>query len=175
MADYNQQFNYGKQGEFVNTVIEIPKGSILKIEYDRQNHVFALDRVEPGIFAKPTNYGFIPQTLDEDGDELDTLVLCDAALPTGVVVRARVVGMLDFEDSGENDHKIVCVPEDDRHWGNNIKKLDDIAEAWKAQIEHHFAHYKDLKGDKTVVRGWADADRAWQVIAECAKRYKPAS
>ncbi len=173
MTDFDEVFNFGEQGQFINTICEIPKGSMLKIEYDRSRKVFILDRVEPGIFAKPVNYGFIPGTLDEDGDALDTLILTDEPIPTGVAVKARVVGMLDFEDSGENDHKIVCVPQDDRHWGNDIKTLDDIADHWKKQIEHHFTHYKDLKSGGTIVRGWGDGNQAWQIIQKCVDSYKP--
>ncbi len=173
MSDYDELLDFGTQGQFVNHVNEISKGSMLKVEYDRANKLFVLDRVEPGIFAKPCNYGFIPRTLDEDGDALDTLLLMDEPLAAGIVVKARVVGMLDFEDGGENDHKIVCVPADDRHWGDVINDLGDISEQWKKQIEHHFSHYKDLKKpDSTKVRGWGDAARAWQIIQECAERFR---
>ncbi len=175
MADFDALFDFGKKDEFINTVCEIPKGSMLKIEYDREKKVFLLDRVEPGIFAKPVNYGFIPRTLDEDGDALDTLILTDEPLPTGVALTARVVGILNFEDGGENDHKVVCVPTDDRHWGNDIKDLDDIADSWIKQIEHHFSHYKDLKKPGTTkVLGWGKASEAWKVIEACAKEYAKA-
>jgi inorganic pyrophosphatase len=172
MADYDALFDLGSVNEFINTVVEIPKGSMNKIEYDRDKKVFVLDRVEPGIFAKPVNYGFIPRTTDEDGDPLDTLLLTDEPLPTGVVVKARVVAVLNFVDDGENDHKIVCVPEDDRHWGNDIKDLADLSDYWKRQIDHHFSHYKDLKKPgSTVVEGWGDAAAAWVIINDCAKRF----
>lgn len=109
---------FGQDGEFITTVIEIPQGSMLKAEWRRKQGFFALDRVEPGIFAKPVNYGFIPQTLDEDGDELDVLLVTGEPLPMGLVVEeCRVIGMLDFEDDGENDHKIIVVPADDRNAG----------------------------------------------------------
>ncbi len=173
MTDYDKLFNFGERREFINTVIEISKGSMNKIEYDREHKVFKLDRVEPGIFAKPVNYGFIPSTLDEDGDALDTLVITSEPLPMGVVVKARVVAILNFVDGGENDHKIICVPEDDRHKGDEIKKLDDLYGAWKAQIEHHFNHYKDLKKPgSTKVEGWGDTASAWKVIEECVNRFK---
>lgn len=175
MADYDALYEFGKKGEYINTVSEIPKGSMLKIEYDREKKVFILDRVEPGIFAKPVNYGFIPQTLDEDGDALDTLILTDEPLPTGVVVKAKVVGVLNFEDGGENDHKVICVPEDDRHWGNEINDITDVSEAWKRQVEHHFNHYKDLKkAGTTKVLGWGNAAEAWKVIEACAQEYAKA-
>jgi inorganic pyrophosphatase len=173
MTDYDSLFDFGAANDHINTVIEIPKGSMNKLEYDRDKKVFVLDRVEPGIFAKPVNYGFIPCTTDEDGDPLDTLVLTDEPLPTGVVVKARVIAVLDFVDGGENDHKIVCVPDDDRHWGNGIKSLDDLSDTWKNQIEHHFSHYKDLKKPGTTeVRGWGDADEAWRIVDACVKAYK---
>jgi inorganic pyrophosphatase len=161
---------FGKDGEYITTVIEIPKGSMLKVEWRRQEEFFALDRVEPGIFAKPTNYGFIPQTLDEDGDELDVLVVTNEPLPMGLVIEeTRVIGMVDFEDDGENDHKIICVPADDRHYGE-IKHVDELGEQWKKQITHHFTHYKDLKKGGTVVRGITGPEDAWKVIRECSDR-----
>lgn len=173
MADFDAIFDYGVNGEYINTVVEISKGSMNKIEYDREKKVMVLDRVEPAIFAKPVNYGFIPCTTDEDGDPLDTLILTDEPLPTGVALKARVVAVLDFEDDGENDHKIVCVPEDDRHWGNDIKSLADLSDKWKQQIEHHFNHYKDLKKPGTTkVRGWGDMDEAWLIIDACVKAFK---
>jgi inorganic pyrophosphatase len=116
MADFNVIFDAGDvDSGIINVINEIPKGSNLKIEWNRKLAVFELDRVEPGIFAKPCNYGFIPQTLDDDGDELDVLLLIDAPLATGVKVTARVIGIMNFEDDGEMDHKVVCVAEDDRH------------------------------------------------------------
>jgi inorganic pyrophosphatase len=173
MTDYDALFDFGVKGEYINTVVEIPKGSMNKVEYDREKKVFVLDRVEPGIFAKPVNYGFIPRTTDEDGDPLDTLILTDEPLPVGVVLEARVIAVLDFEDDGENDHKIICVPVDDRHWGNAVNNLSDISEAWKKQIEHHFNHYKDLKKPGTTnVRGWGDSDQAWQIIEACVKAFQ---
>ena len=84
---------------------------------------FQLDRVEPAIFAKPTNYGFIPQTLDEDGDELDVLLVTEQPLATGIFLEARVIGVMKFVDDGEVDDKIVCVPADDRNNGNATKPL----------------------------------------------------
>jgi inorganic pyrophosphatase len=160
---------FGTDGESVNVVSEIPKGSMLKVEWRRKDGYFALDRVEPGIFAKPVNYGFIPQTLDEDGDELDVLLVTDEPLPMGLVIESRVIGILDFEDDGENDHKVICVPTDDRNRGK-ITSTDELGDQWKKQIEHHFAHYKDLKKGGTVVRGFLDADRAWEIIRECSER-----
>ncbi len=173
--DFNAILDFGKAGEYINAVVEIPKGSYAKVEYRRDGKYFAVDRIEPAIFAKPVNYGFIPQTLDEDGDELDTLIVCEPSLPVGVVVKAKVIGLLDFEDDGEVDHKVICVPEDDRNTGNSVKSLDDLPEAFKKQVEHHFNHYKDLgKPGTTKVHGWKNAAEAWKVIEACGKAYRQA-
>lgn len=173
MADFNVVLETGDyQNGVVNTVIEIPKWSTLKIEWDRKRACFMLDRVEPSIFAKPCNYGFIPQTLDEDGDELDTLVLTNDPIPTGVWLEGKVLGVLNFEDDGEMDHKVVIVPADDRNTGDAIESIDDLHGQWKLKIEHHFNHYKDLKKPgSTKVLGWGNADDAKKIIADCVDRY----
>jgi len=174
MADFNKVLEPGDyQNGTVNTVVEIPEGSTLKIEWDRKRACFVLDRVEPSIFAKPVNYGFIPRTLDEDGDELDTLVVSNEPISTGVWLQTKVIGVLKFEDDGEVDDKIVCVPADDRNTGDSITSLDDLGERWKQKIEHHFTHYKDLKKPgSTKVLGWGDIDEAKKVIAQSIERYK---
>ena len=173
MADYNKVLNPGNIGKgLVNTVVEISEGSTLKIEWDRERAVMMLDRVEPAIFAKPCNYGFIPQTLDDDGDELDTLIICDEPLPNNIWLEAKIVGVLKFEDDGENDHKVVVVPADDRNNDDAVNSLDDLGERWKQKVEHHFSHYKDLKRPGTTkVLGWGDQAEAVEIIKECIDRY----
>lgn len=174
MADFNVVLDPGDwQNGSVNTVVEISEGSHLKIEWDRKRASFMIDRVEPAIFAKPCNYGFIPQTLDEDGDELDTLIICGEPIPTGVWLEGRVLGVLNFEDDGEMDYKIVVVPVDDRNTGDSLKTLDDLGERWKQKIEFHFSHYKDLKKPGTTkVLGWGDIEEAKKIISECVERFK---
>jgi inorganic pyrophosphatase len=174
MADFNQILDPGDyQNGVVNTVVEIPKWSTLKIEWRRELACFELDRVEPSIFPKPCNYGFIPQTLDEDGDELDSLIITNDPLPTGIFLKARLLGVMNFQDDGEMDHKIILVPQDDRNTGDVIKSFEDIHERWKQKIEHHFSHYKDLKKPgSTQVMGWAGAEDAKKIIAESIERYK---
>lgn len=172
MADFNKILTPGDVDDgLVNVVIEIPMGSSHKVEWNREKAVFQLDRVEPAIFAKPTNYGFIPQTLDEDGDELDALIITTEPLPTGIFLEAKIIGMMKFEDDGEVDDKIVVVPADDRNTGNAISNLADI-EQLKKQIEHHFNHYKDLKKPgSTIVKGWGDIEEAKAIIHEAIKRW----
>lgn len=173
MADFNKILNAGAvEDGIINVVNEIPAGSSMKIEWNRELAVFQLDRVEPQIFAKPTNYGFIPQTLDDDGDELDVLLVTDEPLATGVFLEARIIGILNFEDDGEEDHKVVAVPADDRNTGNAIKSLDDLSDQLKKQIEYHFNHYKDLKKPgTTIVQGWGDVEAAKATINECIDRW----
>ena len=171
MADFNQVLTPGDvEGGVINTVVEIPQGSRLKVEWDRERAAFTLDRVEPAIFAKPCNYGFIPQTLDEDGDELDTLIICPEPLSTGVWLKARVIGVMKFEDDGEVDDKIVVVPDDNRD-DDRINSLKDIPQL-VSQLEHHFTHYKDLKKPgSTTVKGWGDAEEARAIINSCIERW----
>ncbi len=174
MADFNQILDAGDyENGTTNVVVEIPAGSNNKIEWDRKLGVMKLDRVEPKIFAKPTNYGFIPQTLDEDGDELDVLLITDDPLPTGVVVEARIIGVMKFVDDAEVDDKIIAVPADDRNTGNSISSLADLPNQLIKQIEFHFSRYKDLKKPgSTVVESFGDINEAKQVIAEAIDRWK---
>lgn len=173
MADFNQVLTPGdyQNGE-LTVVVEIPAGSNHKIEWDRKVGVMRLDRVEPAIFAKPTNYGFIPQTLDEDGDELDVLLVTDQPLTTGLVVTARILGVMKFVDDDEVDDKIIAVPMDDRNNGDAIQSLEDLPAQLIKQIEFHFSRYKDLKKPgSTVVKGFEGLDSAKQVIAEAIERW----
>lgn len=175
MADFNKILTPGdyENGE-INVVIEIPKGSTQKIEFRRHipGGAFEIDRIEPDLFAKPTNYGFIPQTLDEDGDELDVLLISPLALTTGTFMKARVLGVMKFVDDGEVDDKIIAVPADDRNSGNAYKTLADLPEQLIKQLEFHFNHYKDLKKPGTTeVKEFADAETAKNVIADAIKRW----
>ncbi len=173
MADFNQILTPGDvDGGVINVIVEIPQGSSHKIEWNRELAVMQLDRVEPAIFAKPTNYGFIPQTLDEDGDELDVLIITDEPLPTGIFLEAKVIGVMKFEDDGEVDDKVVVVPADDRNTGNNVETLADLPAQLIKQIEFHFNHYKDLKKPgTTTVKSWGDAAEAKEVIKESIDRW----
>lgn len=174
MADFNKVLEPGDyQNGRVNTVVEIPEGSINKVEWDRTRAAFVMERVEPSKYPKPTNYGFIPQTLDGDGDELDTLIVAPQPLPVGVWLEATIIGVMNFEDDGEDDHKIVVVPADDRDNKNAIKTLDDLGQAWMDKVADHFTHYKDeYKPGSTKVLGWGDIAAAKKIIAESIERYK---
>ena len=173
MADFNKVLTPGdyEKGE-LNVVIEIPTGSNHKIEWDRERACFMLDRVEPICFAKPCNYGFIPQTLDEDGDELDVLMITDQPLTTGIWMKAKILGVMKFVDGGEVDDKIICVPADDRNNGDCYEKLEDLPKQTLKQIEYHFNHYKDLKKPgSTEVKAFEDVKSAKAVIKASIERY----
>lgn len=174
MADFNKILTPGDyQNDIINVVVEIPTGSNHKIEWDRKNACFMLDRIEPIAFAKPCNYGFIPQTLDEDGDELDVLLITDQPLTTGIYTEARILGVMKFVDSDEVDDKIIAVPTDDRNNGNAYQTLEDLPKQLIKQIEFHFNHYKDLKKPgSTTVSGFEDITSAKTVIAAAIKRWE---
>lgn len=173
MVDFNKILDAGDvdAGE-INVVVEIPTGSNHKIEWNRKLACFELDRVEPAIFAKPCNYGFIPQTLDEDGDELDALIITEQPLTTGIFLKAKVIGVMKFVDDGEVDDKIIVVPADDRNNGNAYQALEDLPVQLIKQLEFHFNHYKDLKkAGTTVVQGFFGIDEAKKVIKDSQKRW----
>ena len=173
MADFNKILTPGdyENGE-INVVVEIPTGSNHKIEWDRKNACFMLDRVEPIAFAKPCNYGFIPQTLDEDGDELDVLLITEQPLTTGIYTTARVLGVMKFVDDGEVDDKVIAVPADDRNNGDCYQKIEDLPKRLIEQIEFHFNHYKDLKKPGTTkVEKFGDIAEAKDVIKAAIERW----
>lgn len=174
MADFNQILDAGDvDGGIINVVVEIPTGSNHKIEWNRKLACFELDRVEPVAFAKPCNYGFIPQTLDEDGDELDALIITEQPLTTGIFLQAKVIGVMKFVDDGEVDDKIIVVPADDRNNGNAYNSLEDLPAQLIKQLDFHFNHYKDLKkAGTTKVEGFFGVDVAKEVIKESQKRWK---
>ncbi|MCL1912662.1 MAG: inorganic diphosphatase [Eubacteriaceae bacterium] len=174
MLNFNSILDAGdwENGE-INAVVEIPTGSNHKIEWNHDNYCFLLDRIEPVTFAKPCNYGFIPQTLDEDGDELDVLVITDQPINTGIVVSGRILGVMKFVDAGEVDSKIIAVPVDDRNNGDLYQKLEDLPEQLIKQIRFHFSHYKDLKSPgTTIVEDFEGYESAQNVIQEAIERYK---
>ena len=150
-------------GEYAAT-IEIPKGSRNKYEVDHETGKVKLDRVLYTGFVYPTDYGFFDDTLGEDGDPLDVLVLLEYPLFPGVGVDVRPVGVFHMEDDGGPDAKVIAVPAGDPRW-DWVQDVDDIPEYTKKEIEHFFEHYKDLEPGKWVkTAGWgtaADAEAAY--------------
>ncbi|MFT9094283.1 MAG: inorganic diphosphatase [Gluconobacter cerinus] len=150
----------------INVVIEIPQGSQVKYEVDKDSGAIFVDRFLFTPMAYPAAYGFIPGTLAADGDPADALVLAPAAVVPGAVIRARPIGMLKMEDESGQDEKIICVPHDKIHpQFTDVKSIDDLPEITRKAIEHCFERYKDLEPNKWVkVTGWAGKEEAGKVI-----------
>ena len=150
----------------INVVIEIPQGSAVKYEVDKDSGAIFVDRFLFTPMAYPAAYGFIPGTLADDGDPADALVLTPAEVVPGAVIRARPIGMLQMEDESGQDEKIICVPHDKIHpLYKNVQKIEDLPEITLKAIEHFFTRYKDLEPGKWVkVTGWADKAAAEAVI-----------
>ena len=158
--------------ENVVAFIEVVPTDTVKYEIDKESGFLKLDRPQKYSNVVPALYGFIPQTLDEDGDELDVLLITDSPLATGVVVEAKILGYMKFVDDGEVDDKIIGVPADDRNTGNAYNTLEDLPKQLLKQIEFHFSRYKDLKKPgSTVVEKFADIDEAKRVVAEAIERW----
>lgn len=155
----------------IDVVIEIPKGSRNKYEYDVETGRFVLDRMLFSAMHYPADYGFIPETLAEDGDPMDVLVLVGEATFPGCTIRAHPVGVFEMRDEKGPDAKILSVPISDPQW-NWVKTLDDVPVQLLREITHFFQVYKDLEDKKTEVGGWKDQDVAWQLIHDSIERYK---
>ena len=157
-----------------NVVIEIPMhGAPIKYEVDKESGAIFVDRFMSTSMHYPCNYGYIPQTLSEDGDPVDVLVVTPFALMPGVVVRCRAVGMLRMSDESGVDAKLLAVPVDKLSpLYKNVHEITDLPALTLAQIGHFFEHYKDLEPGKWVkVDGWADAQAARAEIMAGATRY----
>ena len=166
--------SYGaKAPEVVNLIIEIKKGERNKYEMDKETGYLTLDRVNGTMLGYPSDYGYIPETLCEDGDPLDGLLIIDESVPPNTVVPARPIGVLYMVDDGENDEKIILVPAKDVS-KDHIKDLKDLGDNFKKVVEHFYSHYKDWKNDwtgsKVSFNGWGDAAAAKKVITESITR-----
>jgi inorganic pyrophosphatase len=163
-----------KAPEIINVIVEIPKGSHNKYEFDEKLGIIKLDRVFYSPFYYPLDYGFIPQTRSEDGDHLDALVIGSDPVPVGTLVEARPIGLLRMIDSGDPDAKILCVQAKNPRF-DTIKDIADI-EAWQPhllkEISHFYEHYKDLQGKKVdVSQGWENAAAAYDEIKKASQAY----
>ena len=156
--------------DWVEAVIEIPRGSRNKYEYDHERGVYRLDRVLYSSVHYPTDYGFIADTLSGDGDPLDILVIVEEPTFPGCHVRARPIGTLDMHDEKGPDEKILAVPRDDPRFGG-IARIGDLHEHWIKEIAAFFRTYKELQGAEVDVRGWHDVELAWRIIGEARERH----
>ncbi|HHY18296.1 MAG TPA: inorganic diphosphatase [Firmicutes bacterium] len=149
----------------VEAFVEIPKGSMNKYEYDLKKGVFRLDRVLYGSIHYPAEYGFIPDTLAEDGDPLDILVLSNVPTFPGCILEARVLGALEMADDKGRDVKILAALDKDPRF-DEMQSLKDVPHHILKEIEHFFGIYKELEGKMTDVDGWRDLDFAVNIINE---------
>ena len=157
--------------EVINAVIEIPYEGSNKYEYDKELHVFRLDRNLYSPVHYPGDYGFIPSTLAADGDPLDVLVLVDAPSFSGCVMEVRPIGVLRMVDQGKGDEKILAVAESDPLY-REVKDCSQVFDHTLREIEHFFSIYKNLEGKKTEIVGWDGVDVARSIISEGIARLK---
>lgn len=155
----------------INTIIEINRGSKNKYEVDKETGLIALDRVAHTAQDFPFDYGFIPQTLWDDGDAMDVILLTTYPLLPGILVRVRAVGIMNMIDSGDADDKIIAVPLDDPRW-TDTKNIDDINPHTLKEIEHFYSTYKKLQDKEVSVSGFKGSAEALEAFERGKKLYQ---
>lgn len=150
----------------ISVLIEIPAGSKNKYEFDKDLQAFALDRVLYSSVQYPYDYGFVPNTLADDGDPLDGMVIMDQPTFPGCVIAARPIGMLEMIDGGDRDEKILCVPDKDPRYAK-VKSLQDIQAHRLDEIAEFFQTYKNLEKKKVEILGWQDVDKVMPLVEKC--------
>lgn len=156
--------------EIVTAVIEIPQDSVNKYEYDKELHVFRLDRNLHSPVHYPGDYGFIPRTLAEDGDPLDILILGDAPTFPGCIYFARPIGLFEMLDQGVPDEKILAYATGNPRF-SSIQDYTEVQPHILREVEHFFSIYKDLEGKRTKVLGWKEKHIALEVIQRSHERF----
>ncbi len=154
----------------IDVLIEIPKGSRNKYEYDKVKKVVRYDRMIFSSMHYPSDYGFVPETLALDGDPLDALVLVSAPTFPGCIIEVKPLGLFRMVDEKGPDAKLLCVPVSDPIW-NQLNSLEDVNPHLLKEIEHFFSVYKDLEKKKVGIEGWEDKSSAIKSIHESQKRY----
>ncbi|OQW50410.1 MAG: inorganic pyrophosphatase [Proteobacteria bacterium SG_bin7] len=155
----------------VTAVVEVPKGSKIKYELDKETGLIRVDRILFSSVHYPANYGFIPQTYGEDNDPLDILVLGQETVVPLAILRANPIGVMKMLDQGEADDKIIAVHTDDAEF-NHIKSLDDLPPHRMKEIQVFFEHYKELENKIVNVEEFFGQEEAFKIIKECTERYK---
>lgn len=157
--------------EVVYTIVEIPKGSRNKYEYNKENGVIKLDRVLYSSLYYPGDYGLIPRTFYDDGDPLDILVMVNEATFPGCVIEARPIGLFRMLDRGVSDDKVLAVPSRDPLF-QDYHDITDIPKHFLAEVAHFFEVYKDLEGMRTKPIGWEDANAAKAEVMRSVDLYQ---
>lgn len=155
----------------VNGIIEISQGSKAKYEVDKKTGLLKLDRVVFAAFHYPINYGFIPQTLGEDGDPLDILVISQVPIQPLCLVRAKILGYMQMIDNGENDEKLIAVAEGDMSV-SHINSISELPENYKSELKHFFSEYKTLSKKQVIVDEFLPTENALKIIQESITRYQ---
>lgn len=156
--------------EYVNAIIEIPKGSRAKYEIHKASGLIMLDRVLYASMYYPQNYGFIPQTLGEDHDPLDIMVLTQVTVVPRCLIPSKVIGVMRMIDKGEPDDKILAVAEGDASV-QHINDVSELPEYFRVELRHFFEEYKTLENKKVVVDEFQSREQAMQIIQESIDRY----
>ena len=156
--------------ELVRMIVEIPKGSTNKYEYDGKLGLFRLDRALYSPVHYPGDYGFVPGTLADDGDPVDVLALVEEPSFCGCMIEVRPIGMLNMIDQEQTDQKILAVPNRNPRY-DEVRSMDQIFAHVKREVEHFFTIYKELEGRETATLGWGGPDDARKVIAASRKNY----
>ena len=151
--------------------IEITKGSHVKYELDKETGMLALDRVLFTATHYPMNYGFIPRTYGDDNDPLDVLVLCSEPIQPMTIVRCYPIGVMDMEESGEGDEKIIAIPYADPTY-MRYRDISELPPHIFQELQHFFRHYKSLEGKTTVVNSFGSAKEALRIIGHCIEHYR---
>lgn len=157
--------------EKINVIIEINKGSKNKYEIDKKTGLIMLDRAMYTTQDYPFDYGFVPQTLWDDGDPLDVLVLTTYPLFPGILVKVRPVAIVNMVDDGESDAKIIAVPAKDPRW-DDVKDIGDINKHTLKEIEHFYKTYKNLQDKVVEINGIDGADKAKEAFEKAIQNYK---
>lgn len=155
----------------IDVVVEIPKGSRNKYEYDYEKKMIRYDRMIFSSMHYPSDYGFVPDTLAEDGDALDALVLVSEPTFPGCLIEVRPIGLFRMRDEKGPDAKLLCVPTTDPIW-NSLTDLSQVNEHLKNEIEHFFQVYKDLEKKKVGIDGWDSKEQALLIIKESQRRFQ---
>lgn len=155
----------------VNVIVEIPRGSKNKYEIDKKTGLIKLDRAMKTSQDYPFDYGFVPQSLWEDDDPLDVALFTTYPLASGILVEARVVGIMHMVDGGEGDDKIIAVPKDDPRW-DEVKDLKDLNQYALKEMQHFFETYKTIENKKVVVKGFEGKKAALSAVKKGLKLYR---
>ena len=154
-----------------NMIVEIPKGRRTKFEVDKATGLIKMDRYLYSSTMYPGDYGFIPQTLAEDGDPLDILVMVNEPTFSGCLIEARVVGIFKMRDKGYNDYKVLAVPDKDPLFAS-LKKLEDVPAHFLREVEHFFSTYKQLEGVNVEALGWSNAEEGAVAVRGSIERFR---